>query len=154
PAAATGIGELLGDMERIATGLGTLSRGRDAFNRPADGFVALARLGPLLKGWRLSVAKRFERSFGDNEAVKCALAANLGYYHDDPETLWWAMFAVAQGGYLASGARYVRGGSQLLSQALARAFISAGGEILRGRTATEIIIDGTGRPSGVIHTSR
>ena len=40
--------------------------------------MALARLGPVVKGWRLSVAERFDRSFGGDEAVKCPLAANLG----------------------------------------------------------------------------
>ena len=59
--------------------------------------------------------------FGDNEAVKCALAANLSYFHDDPATLWWIFFAMAQGSYLQSGGRYVQGGSQRLSSALARA---------------------------------
>jgi hypothetical protein len=79
------------------------------FRNPVDGLLAVARLGPLVKGWRLSVAERFDRALGNDEAVKCALAANLVYYHDDPATLWWVLFAVAQRGYLASGGRYVRG---------------------------------------------
>ena len=151
PSAATGIGSVLGDMEHIAIGLGTLSRGRRAFCNPTVGLSALARLWPLVKGWSFSVAERFDRAFGDDEAVKCALAGNLAYYHDDPITLWWVLFAVAQGGFLASGGRYIRGGSQGLSQALARALKSAGGEILVGRAVTEIMIDGAGRPSGVAH---
>ena len=68
----------------------------------------------MIRGWRLSVAERFDRAFGENEAVKCALAANLAYWHDDPATLWWVLFAVAQGGYIGSGGCYVRGGSQRL----------------------------------------
>ena len=72
----------------------------------------------MLRGWSLSIADRFNRAFGENEPVKCALAANLAYWHDDPETLWWVLFAVAQGGYIGSGGRYVRGGSQRLSHAL------------------------------------
>jgi hypothetical protein len=115
PSARAAIGSVLGEMERIATGLGTLSKGREAFHNPVKGFSALARLGPLVKGWRLSLAERFDRAFGDDEAVKCALAANLAYYHDDPPTLWRSLFAAAQGGYLASGGRYIRGGSQRLS---------------------------------------
>jgi phytoene dehydrogenase-like protein len=151
PSAATGIDSVLGDMERIAIGLGTLSKGRHAFHNPMEGLSALARLGPVVKGWRLSVAERFDRAFGDNEAVKCALAANLPYYHDDPAALWWVLFAVAQGGFLASGGCYIRGGSQRLSYALAKALKSAGGEILLGRRVTEIMIDRAGRPSGVAH---
>src|SRR6516225_6673354 len=37
PSAATGIGSVLGDMEHIAIGLGTLSRGRHAFRNPMVG---------------------------------------------------------------------------------------------------------------------
>ena len=44
--------------------------------------------------------------------------------------MWWILFAVAQGGYLASGGRYVRGGSARLSHALADATTQAGGEIV------------------------
>jgi phytoene dehydrogenase-like protein len=78
PSARAGIGSVLGDMERIVTSLGTLSRGRQqAFRNPIEGLLALARLGPVVNGWRLSVAERFDRGFGDDEAVKCALAANL-----------------------------------------------------------------------------
>ena len=154
PSAAAGIGAVLGEMERVAIGLGTLSRGRDAFANPMEGLRALAKLAPVVKGWRLSVAERLRRAFGDDEAVKCAVAANLAYYHDDPDTLWWILFAVAQGGFLASGGRYVRGGSLRLSHALAKALTSAGGEILLRRAATEILIDRDGRPSGVVHESR
>src|SRR5437763_803918 len=35
----------------------------------------------------LSLAQKLDAVFGENEAVKCALAANLSYYHDDPATL-------------------------------------------------------------------
>ena len=150
PSAKAAIGSVLGEMERIATGLGTLRQG-GVFRNPAKGFAALARLGPLVKGWRLSLTERFDRAFGDDEAVKCALAANLAYYHDDPATLWWILFAVAQGGYLASGGRYIRGGSQRLSHALARTLKSAGGDVLLGRLVTKIAVDGEGRPSGVVH---
>jgi len=150
PSAKAAIGSVLGEMERIATGLGTLRQG-GVFRNPAKRFVALARLGPLVKGWRLSLTERFDRAFGDDEAVKCALAANLAYYHDDPATLWWILFAVAQGGYLASGGRYIRGGSQRLSHALARTLKSAGGDVLLGRLVTKIAVDAEGRPSGVVH---
>ena len=138
-------------MERISTVLGTLSKGREAFRNPLEGLLALAKLGPLMRGWRLSVADRFCHGFGESEAVKCALAANLAYYHDDPDSLWWVLFAVAQGGYLGSGGRYIRGGSQRLSHALSQAVKSAGGEILLGRPVAEIVINDGGRPSGVVH---
>jgi phytoene dehydrogenase-like protein len=151
PSAGAGIDSVLGDMERIATGLGILTKGRQAFRNPMEGLLALARLGPVVKGWRLSVAERFDHEFGEDEAVKFALAANLGYFHDDPATLWWIFFAIGQGEVLGSGGCYIRFGSQCLNHALAGALKSAGGEILLSRAVTAIAIDREGRPSGVVH---
>lgn len=154
PSSKAGIAAALADMERIASGLGTLSRRREAFRDPREGLAALVKLVPVVRDWRRSVAQVFDRAFGDNEPLKCALAANLPYWHDDPDRLWWVLFAVAQGGYLASGGRYVRGGSARLSQALADATKQAGGEILLGRQVTDIRLDGDGSPSGVVHADR
>jgi phytoene dehydrogenase-like protein len=154
PFAKSGIATVLGDMERIAVGLGTLSRRREAFRNPREGFGALFKLAPMVRDWRRSVTQVFDRAFGGNEALKCALAANLPYWHDDPDALWWILFAVAQGGYLASGGRYVRGGSARLSKALADATKRAGSEIVLGRHATEIRLDADGCPSGVVHVDR
>jgi phytoene dehydrogenase-like protein len=98
PEVRAGIDRLLGEMEEIAAAPDALARGRAAF--PSD--------------WDLSLSQKLDGVFGDNEAVKCALAANLCYYHDDPATLWWIHFAATQGSYLLNGGRYVRGGSQRL----------------------------------------
>ena len=144
---ASGVAAVLDEIERLSVGLGTLSRGRDAFHDPREGFSALMKLWPMVRNWRLSLGEMLQRHFGSNEAVKCALAANLAYYHDDPDALWWIFFAVAQGGYLQSGGRYIRGGSQRLSDALAGVVTAAGGEILVGRTATAIGLDASGAPT-------
>jgi phytoene dehydrogenase-like protein len=154
PAAGAGIARILGDAEQIATGLGVLGRGRAAFRDPREGTAALVKLGPLLRDWRRSLSEVFARAFGDDEAIKCALAANLAYYHDDPDTLWWVFFALAQGGYLGSGGRFIRGGSQRLSSALARAVKAAGGAVQVRRRATAIRLDRNGRAAGVTHTDR
>ena len=154
PSARPGVAAVLGDMERLTAGLGLLSRGRDAFRNPRDGFGALFKLAPMVRDWHRSVSQVFDRAFGNNEAVKCASAANLPYWHDDPDTLWWILFAIAQGAYLAFGGRYVRYGSARLSNALADATRQAGGEIIMGRQVTEIRLDTDGRPSGVVHAGR
>jgi phytoene dehydrogenase-like protein len=154
PAAKPGVEVVLGDMERLTAGLGMLSRGREAFRNPRDGFGALFKLVPMVRDWHRSVSQVFERAFGSDEAVKCALAANLPYWHDDPDALWWILFAIAQGAYLAFGGRYVRYGSARLSNALAEATRQAGGEIVLGRQVTDIHLDTDGRPSGVIHAGR
>jgi phytoene dehydrogenase-like protein len=153
PSGRAGVEMVLGDAERIATGLGVLSRGRAAFHDPREGATALIKLGPLVRDWRRSLSEVLARAFGDEEAIKCALAANLAYYHDDPDTLWWVFFALAQGGYLGSGGRFIRGGSQRLSSALARAVKAAGGDVQVRRRATAIRLE-DGRAAGVTHTDK
>ena len=64
----------------------------------------------------------FDELFGNDEVPKIALAANLGYHADDPRRLWWLYYAIAQGGYLAGGGAYIRGGSRTLERAAGRAW--------------------------------
>jgi phytoene dehydrogenase-like protein len=154
PEARAGIHQLLGEMERIASAMGTLSRGPDAFRNPRETLVALLKLVPAVRDWRLSLSQKLDRTFGDNEAVKCALAANLSYYHDDPAMLWWIYFAMAQGSYLLSGGRFVQGGSQRLSSALARAIKVAGGDVLVRRVVGRIALDPQGHVCTITHTAR
>jgi phytoene dehydrogenase-like protein len=154
PAAGAGIATVLGDAERITSGLAVLGRGRSAFRDLGEGAAALIKLGPLMGDWRCSLSEVLARAFGDDEAIKCALAANLAYYHDDPDTLSWVFFALAQGGYLGSGGRFIRGGSQRLSSALARAVKTEGGDVLLRRQAVAIRLDCNGRTAGVTHGDR
>jgi phytoene dehydrogenase-like protein len=129
-----GIEHVLDEMERLASAAGA---------------------GAIPESDRsLSVAQKFDEVFGGNEAVKCALAANLSYYHDDPATLSWPFFAASQGGYLLSGGRYVQGGSQRLSSALARAIRTAGGEVMIRRVVTGIALNAQGEPSGATHSAK
>jgi phytoene dehydrogenase-like protein len=154
PAATAGIEAVLRDTEAIARGLGALGSRHAALRHPRESFAALLKLRPLIRNWRSSVTDVFDRAFGDDEAVKCALAANLAYYHDDPDTLWWVFFALAQGGYLGSGGRFIKGGSQRLSSALARAIKTAGGDVQVRRKAIAIRLDSNGRAAAVTHTDR
>jgi phytoene dehydrogenase-like protein len=101
----------------------------------------------------LSLHDKFTRLFGDDEAVKCALAANLIYYHDDPATLSWLLFARAQGHYLQNGACFVHGGSQRLSSALARAIKTAGGAVILRRRVT-VMAHGPDGVTRVTHTAK
>ncbi len=111
------------------------------------------KLWPLLRDKRLSLSQVFDELFGDDEGPKLALAANLGYYADDPDRLWWLFYAIAQGSYLATGGTYIRGGSRTLSQSLVGVVESEGGAARAGRTVTEIILDEQGRAGGVVHTA-
>jgi phytoene dehydrogenase-like protein len=154
PGARAGIDRLLGEMERIAAAVGPLSKGDGMARTPRENVAALLKLVPSLGDWRLSLSQKLDQVFGDNEAVKCALTANLSYFHDDPATLWWVFFAMAQGSYLQSGGRYVQGGSQRLSSALGRAARVAGGELLVRRIVSRVALDAKGRISVVTHTAK
>ncbi|MES2196116.1 MAG: FAD-dependent oxidoreductase [Pseudomonadota bacterium] len=140
PQARAGIHRLLDEMAHIASSAGSLAQAAPALISSPD--------------WTLSLSQKLDAVFGDDEAVKCALAANLSYFHDDPATLWWMHFAVAQGSYLQSGGRFVQGGSQRLSSALARAIRAAGGEVLLRRVATGIALDADSRAGAVTHTAK
>ena len=154
PEARDGIVRLLGEMEQIAAAVGLLSHGKHVFKSPARALGALRNILPAIRDWTLSLSQKLDRTFGNNEAVKAALVANLSYYHDDPATTWWVFFAAAQGSYLLNGGRYVQGGSQRLSSALARAIKTAGGDIILRRTASAIGFDPHGRIANLTHTAK
>ena len=84
-----------------------------------------------------------EKFFGADEAAKCALGGNIGYYADDARNLAWPFFAVAQAGFLKSGGVYVKGGSRVLSMKLAKVVTKAGGSVLLGREASGVEFDAT-----------
>ncbi len=109
PEARDGIVRLLGEMEQISSAMGTLSRGADAFQNPRQAFRTLRNLLPAMRDWNLSLSQKLDRTFGGNEAVKAALAANLSYYHDDPVTTWW-VFLRRRPGRLPFERRTLRAG--------------------------------------------
>lgn len=106
-------------------------------------------LWALVRDIGSSLSDVFTRYFGVNEALKIALAPNLPYYTDDPDTFWWMAYAVAQGGFLTHGRVYIRGGSGALSQALAETITEHGGEIRCGCAVTEILLDDADAVRGV-----
>jgi phytoene dehydrogenase-like protein len=99
-----------------------------------------------------SLAKVFAQHLGDCEAAKCALAANLACYHDDPGTLSWQFFAAAQGACFANGPCFINGGSQRLSNTLRRIIQKAGGKVALRRALQAIKIGDDGRPRVIVHT--
>lgn len=98
-----------------------------------------------------SLAARLERAFGDDEAIKFALAGNLPYWHDDPAGMSWNLFALAQGGLFRTGGVYIHGGSHRLGHVLAKTLRGAGGAMLRSQDVCEILIGDDGRPKGVAY---
>jgi len=100
-----------------------------------------------------TLGEKLNNLFANREDIKCAVAANLAYYHDDPSTLSWKHFARAQGSLLR-GARYVQGGSQRLSSALARAARAAGGEVLIRRVVSSVDRDMPNEVFTITHTAK
>ncbi len=150
PRSSEGFAKLLGALEHVADGCEDLSEAREDHS-----------IGKLLHGlfeargvmmdWRASTAQIFDRHLGRDEAAKCAIGANLGYYTDDARQLAWPWFALAQGGYLKAGGRYIKGGSRTLSMKLAKVVMTAGGKVLLGRDAKGIGLDSLGRPAFITH---
>jgi all-trans-retinol 13,14-reductase len=108
------------------------------------------RLWPLIRDRHATLSEVFGRLFGGNEAVKLALASNLGYYTDDPDTMPFIHFAIPQASYLTGGGHYIRGGSQVLSDRLVAIIRESGGEVEAGREVETILLDGD-RTRGVRH---
>ncbi len=115
----------------------------------AHGLELPYRLWPVMRDMRSSVSDVLKRDFGDNEAIKIALAANLNYWSDDPDRMWWLFYAVAQGGFLQGGGNYIKGGSQVLSDRLVARIRERDGKALTGQTAVEILLGEQGMVTGV-----
>ena len=126
-----GTDRVLGRMERIYTTMGEMLQ---AGNEHSVGRLmrSLFRIRPIVSDWRLSLCDVLDHELGQNEAAKCALAANLPYYANDPDKLWWIFFAIAQSGYIGSGSYYLKGGSSALTGALRQCIESNGGTVLTG----------------------
>jgi len=147
------IGRFLGEVEQIHDSLWTMRQAREE-----QSIAKLARglweIAPAAATWQNSLAEIFERDFAGCEALKCALGANLTYYGDDPKNLWFVFYALAQGGYIASGGAYIKGGSRQLSLKLAKCITRAGGVVRLGREASAIETDSEGNVVAVRHVAR
>lgn len=116
----------------------------------ANGPRLLPGLATFLGHSRRSLGDVMGSLFGDDEAVKLALAANMQYYADDPDRLWFPFYALSQGSYHAGGGHYVRGGSTRLVDVLVERIRSRGGEVEPGRRVTRIVMS-DGRVAGAEH---
>ncbi|WP_036288612.1 NAD(P)/FAD-dependent oxidoreductase [Methylocystis sp. ATCC 49242] len=147
------IKRFLGEVEQIHDAMWTLKQAR------AEGSLAkftrgLWEVAPAAAGWQNSLDEIFTRDFAGAEGLKCALGANLAYYGDDPRNLWWIFYALAQGGYIASGGAYIKGGSRQLSLKLAKVITKSGGVVRMGRLVTKIETDADGNAVAIRHVAR
>ncbi len=84
----------------------------------------------------------------DDEDLKLALLATLGYYHNDPYNMSLLYFSIAQGSFFSGGGYFIKGGSQMLSDYLASIIEDHDGKIIYGHMVNEIIIK-NGAATGV-----
>ncbi len=131
--------------------LGRFQHGSPA-RKLATGLRLPLILWPIVRHDRTTVGGILQRLYGDDERVKLALCANLGYYADDPDGFSLIYFSVAQGSYHIGGGHYIRGGSRVLVDLLLGLIRGAGGDARAGRTATRILVE-NGRAAGVVHDS-
>ncbi|PWB84126.1 MAG: NAD(P)/FAD-dependent oxidoreductase [Methylocystaceae bacterium] len=153
PKQAQRIARFLDGLDTIHDSLWNLSLAREDHSI-AKLTRGLSELAPAAADWRSSLDDVFSREFGGDEAVKCALAANLLYFGDDPKRMWFIYYALAQGAYIASGGAYIKGGSRQLSLKLAKTITRAGGVVRLGRAANAIETDSDGRVAFVRHVNR
>ena len=111
---------------------------------------AIRSVWPLIREGHATVGEILGGLFGADEPVKVALAANLGYYHDDPDRMSFLRYAIPQASYLAGGGHYVRGGSAALTSRLVALIREAGGTVEPGREVDTLLVNLTGI-SGVRH---
>ncbi len=78
-----------------------------------------------------------DRSIKD-EDLKLILLGNLGYFHDDPYSLSLIYYCMAQNSYYTGGGNFIKGGSQQLSNALARIIEENGGRVVLNHQVTRI----------------
>ena len=143
------IGRFLRHVRRAQKALDYVGGGHGALWRIAHAAELPLELWAVVRDFRSSLSDVLERFFGDDEAIKIALAANLHYYTDDPDEFWWLGYALGQGGFLEGGGHFIKGGSQRLSDGLVKAIRDEGGEAKSECEVCGVELDGEGRASGV-----
>ena len=72
----------------------------------------------------------------NNEELKYILNTNVQYYNDTPDTLSFLLHSVAQYSYYSGGGWFIKGGSQKLSDHLAKVIADNGGKVINKATVT------------------
>lgn len=91
-----------------------------------------------MKYSRLTIGEYLDSIIKD-EWLKLILLANISYYHDDPYSLSFIYYCIAQESYY-NGCWYIGGSSQTLSDYLAKIITDNGGEIIKNNLVTDILM--------------
>lgn len=74
----------------------------------------------------------------DNEELKMLLNSNIGYYHDFVDSFSFIYHSLGQHSYFTGGGWFIKGGSQTLSNYLAKVISDNGGEVIKSANVTKI----------------
>ncbi|MDX2432410.1 MAG: FAD-dependent oxidoreductase, partial [Bacteroides sp.] len=94
----------------------------------------------IIKTFRATLGSYLDRHFMSEE-LKLILQGNLLYYHDDPYGLSLIFYAKAQTSFIQKGSYFIKGGSQTLSDSLARVITDNQGILLLGKKVDRIIME-------------
>ena len=154
PAESESIRRFLQQVDSIGRATQFLNEKHDGSWWLSHGAELPFRLWSVFRDMGSTLSNVLERYFGENEAIKFALAANLPYYSDDPDQMWWLAYAVAQGGFFHGGGNYIKGGSQVLSDRLVEQIRRGGGGALAEQTVVEILLGKQGEVAGARYRPR
>ena len=155
PEARAGIDQLLGEMEAHRRGHGHAVARRGASSDPRErsahcssGFPQSATTG----GCRCRKSSTVSSATTKPSNARWRPISPI--ITTTPRSCGGSFLRWRRASYLQSGGRFIQGGSQRLSSALARAVRMAGGEVLVRRVVSGIALDAQGRAGTITHTAR
>lgn len=93
---------------------------------------------PYMAKYSNTTVGNFLNTIIEDEELKIVLVALMAWYHDDPYSTSLVAFAFGHASCFAGGGYYVKGGSQKLSDELAKIITGSGGSILLNHRVTAI----------------
>ncbi|MCI5136860.1 MAG: NAD(P)/FAD-dependent oxidoreductase, partial [Candidatus Electrothrix sp. AR1] len=97
---------------------------------------------PNISFYTFKTVGKFVDSIITDEDLKLVLLANIFYYHDDPYSMSLIYFSAAQASYFKGGTHYIKGGSQKLSDYLAKVIEDNDGKLIFNHIVTKIVTKG------------
>jgi len=132
PQCEKGIKKYFSTIENIANEMGGVIRMK-WWQKPLFPF-----LYPNMFKYRAMSTKDALDSFIDNEELKMLLNSNIGYYHDFVDTFSFIYHALGQNSYFTGGGWFIKGGSQQLSNYLAKVITNNGGEVIKSANVIKL----------------
>lgn len=90
--------------------------------------------------WHISIGTYIDSLFND-DLLKMVLLANSTFYHDNPYEMNLMQYMASQASYFLGGVYYVKGGSQVYSDYLAKIIKDHGGQISLNHAVEEILVE-------------